>query len=70
MVLLLVGTIALTPPFAGIFLLDGIVGNIPFPLFYVLTVWLLLIAGAAALSRPLREGDSGVQPDETAEPER
>lgn len=70
MVLLLVGTIALLPPFAGIFLIDGVVGAIPFPVVYVFVTWIVLITGAAILSRPLREGDTTISPDETVDPGR
>lgn len=55
--LLLVGTLLLLPPFAGIFLVDGRIAGIPIPLAYVLAVWALLIAGAAILSSTLRDSD-------------
>ncbi len=55
--LLLVGTVALMPPIAGIFLINGTILGIPFTLLYVLAVWALLVIGAAALSRTLRDSD-------------
>ena len=58
--LLIVGTVLLTPPVVGIALVDGNVAGLPVPLLYVFVVWILLIAGAAALSRSLRDGDDSV----------
>lgn len=55
--ILLVGTVVLMPPVAGIFLIDGSVFGVPFLLVYIFTVWALLVAGAAMLSRTLRVGD-------------
>lgn len=56
-VLVLLGTALLMPPIAGVFLIDGMIAGLPIPMLYVFTVWILLIAGAAALSRALREGE-------------
>ena len=61
MVLLLIGTVLLMPPVAGVFLLDGAVGPIPVPLFYVFTVWIVLIVGTAVLARKLRDADSSAR---------
>ncbi len=55
--LVLVGTVLLMPPLVGVALIDGNFGGIPVPLLYVFAVWTLLIVGAAALSRPLRDSD-------------
>lgn len=55
--LLLIGAVALLPPLAGIFLIDGSVFGVPFPLVYVFAIWALLVAGAAGLSRALLVGD-------------
>ena len=55
--LLLIGTLLLLPPFASIFLIDGNVVGVPIPFAYILTVWALLIAGAALLSSTLGDGD-------------
>lgn len=65
MVLVLVGTLLLMPPLAGIMLIDGKIGGIPVPLLAIFAVWGALIAGAAALSRRLREADTaGAAPPE------
>ncbi len=56
LILPLAGLILLTPPVAGIFHLDVKIAGIPFTLVYLFAVWALLIAGAAALSRRLRDG--------------
>lgn len=54
-ILLLVGLALLVPPFAGIFQLDVRIAGIPFTALYLFLVWGMLIAGAAALSRRLRD---------------
>lgn len=56
--LLLAGILVLLPPIAGISLIEKKIGGVPFALLYVFAVWALLIAGAAALARPLRESES------------
>jgi hypothetical protein len=64
-----VGIAFLMPPIAGISLIDDNVGGIPFPLLYVFIVWAVLIAGAAALARPLRDSDKSTSgPAETPDP--
>lgn len=63
LILPLVGLILLTPPIAGIFELDARLAGVPVTVIYLFTVWALLIAGAAALSRRLRDAstdDGGV----------
>lgn len=55
LILPLVGALLFMPPIAGIFQVDGRVGGVPFLLVYLFAVWAALIAGAAALSRRLRE---------------
>jgi hypothetical protein len=62
LILPLVGLILLTPPLAGIFQLDAKIAGVPFTAIYLFAVWGLLIAGAAALSRQLRDG---AEPAET-----
>ena len=57
--LLLIGALLLLPPFASIFLIDGNVVGVPIPFAYILTVWALLIAGAALLASTLRDSDHG-----------
>ncbi len=76
LILPLAGLILLTPPVAGVFHLDAKIAGVPFTLVYLFAVWALLIAGAAALSRRLRDGgepgappapqDSAEQPDSGA----
>lgn len=67
-VLVLVGTVLLLPPVAGISLTDGSIGGIPAPLLYVFAVWAGLIAGAAALARTLLETEDSPSSTETPEP--
>lgn len=60
----LLGLVALLPPIAGIFQLDFTIAGIPFLVLYLFTVWALLIAGAALLSRRLHDdAQPGVEPD-------
>ena len=64
MILPLVGLILLTPPVAGVFQLEAKIAGVPFTAIYLFAVWALLIAGAAALSRRLRDGNEpGPAPD-------
>lgn len=58
LILPLVGLILLTPPFAGIFQLDVKIAGVPFTVIYLFVVWAILIAGAAMLSRQLRDGNT------------
>ena len=60
-VLLILGTVLLMPPVAGLALTDGSIAGIPVPLLYVFAVWMLLITGAAGLSRSLRDSDPQTQ---------
>ena len=63
--LALVGTVALMPPVVGVSLIEGNIGGVPAPLLYVFVVWSVLIAGAAALARPLldtEESPSSTEP--------
>ncbi len=55
LILPLAGVILLTPPVAGIFQLDAKIAGMPFTVLYLFAVWAILIAGAAALSRQLRD---------------
>ncbi len=57
LILPLAGLILLIPPVAGVFHLDTKIAGVPFTVVYLFAVWALLIAGAAALSRRLRDGD-------------
>ena len=55
--LLLVGIAFLMPPVAGISLVDHDIGGMPIPMLYLFAIWALLIVGAAALARSLRDND-------------
>lgn len=55
--LLIVGTVILMPPVIGISLTEGKIAGIPVPVLYVFVIWSALIAGAAALARPLLDTD-------------
>ena len=68
MALVLVGAVILMPPVIGISLIEGSLFGIPIPLLYVFAVWGALIAGAAALARPLLETDASPSSTETAPP--
>lgn len=56
--LLIVGTLLLLPPVAGISLVEARVFGVPFPLLYVFLVWAALIAGAARLAGRLQEDEN------------
>ena len=61
LILPLVGLILLMPPVAGVFHLNTTIAGLPFTVVYLFAVWAALIAGAAALSRRLRDGgESGI----------
>jgi len=63
LILPLAGLILLIPPVAWAFHLDARIAGVPFTLVYLFAVWALLIAGAAVLSRRLRDdGDPGGDP--------
>ncbi len=66
--LVLVGTLALLPPLAGISLTDGSIGGIPVPVLYVFVIWSALIAGAVALARPLLDTEEAASSTETHSP--
>ena len=53
MVLLITGVLLLTPPIAGIFLMDSKINGIPVTLIYISAVWAFLILGARLLARRL-----------------
>jgi len=67
LILPLVGLILLTPPVAGVFQLDAKIAGVPFTAIYLFAVWALLIAGAAALSRRLRDRNEPVAAKDLAE---
>lgn len=58
--LLIAGSVALLPPFAGISLIDAKIAGVPTPLLYIFLVWAMLITGAALLARPLRDSDAAI----------
>ena len=62
LILPLVGLILLMPPVAGGFHLEIMIAGLPFTGVYLFVVWAMLIAGAAALSRRLRDGDDSAAP--------
>ena len=68
-VLWVVGAAAILPPVAGISLVDGEIGGLPVPLVYIFIVWILLIAGAALLARPLLDADDAISSAEPADTE-
>lgn len=68
-VLVVVGTVVLMPPVAGISLTDGSIGGIPSPLLYVFVIWAALVAGAALLGRPLLDTEQSPSSTETHSPD-
>ncbi|MEQ9643230.1 MAG: hypothetical protein RIM84_24625 [Alphaproteobacteria bacterium] len=68
MVLVLVGTVLLMPPLVGSLLVDGKIGGIPIPLLAIFAIWGALIAGAAVLSRQLRETEAQATAPPDSEP--
>ena len=69
LILPLAGLILLIPPVAGVFHIEARIAGVPFTLVYLFAVWALLIAGAAALSRQLRDGaESGGEPGAPPKP--
>lgn len=65
--LVLVGMVLLMPPVVGVALVEGDIAGIPYPLLYIFVVWTLLIAGAAALSRPLRDSEDKTSPQDVSD---
>ena len=61
-VLLVLATVMILPPFVSISLVDTKIAGMPVPLLYVFVVWILLIVGAAFFARPLAESDQGQEP--------
>ena len=53
-ILPLIGIVLLLSPLTKIFQIDILINGIPFTLVYLFVVWGLLIAGAAYISRELR----------------
>jgi hypothetical protein len=51
--ILCLGVAALMPPIALIFGKPGFILGVPVPVLYIFGIWLLLVAGAVAISRIL-----------------
>lgn len=60
--LLLLGVVLLMPPLVRIAQIETTVFGLPFALVYLFAVWALLVLGAAALARPLRDSEKTVPP--------
>lgn len=63
--LVIAGATLLLPPVAGISLTGSSIGGFPVTLAYIFAVWIILIAGAAILAKPLARADD---PDATKNP--
>lgn len=63
--LIILGVVLLMPPIVRTSLFEGSIFGIPYTIFYMFTVWALLILGAAALSSGLRDSDKSLQSDAT-----
>jgi len=61
--LVLVGFALFMPPLASLSTIDIKIDGIPFTVVFLFLVWLLLIAGAMALARPLLNSDESMAPD-------
>ena len=59
--LLILGGVLLMPPIVRTSLFEGGIFGIPYTVFYMFTVWALLIAGAAILGPRLRDSDKSLQ---------
>jgi len=68
LVLPLLGILLLVSPLAGISQLDAKPFGVPFTLIYLFSVWAVLIAGACALARRLRDGDAAISPPDAPDP--
>lgn len=63
--LLIVGIVLLMPPIVRTSLFEGSILGIPYTVFYMFSVWALLIISAAIISPRLRDGDKSRQDDTT-----
>jgi len=61
--LLIVGFVLLMPPIVRTSLFEGSIFGIPYTVFYMFTVWALLISGAAIMAPRLRDNDKSRQGD-------
>ena len=64
--LLVVGFVLLMPPIVRTSLFEGHIFGIPYTVFYMFSVWALLILGAVIISPRLRDGDKSLQSDDKA----
>ena len=67
--LVLAGLVLLLPPVGAAALLDETVLGLPLPLVYVFSVWALLIAGGALISRKLQGDGEARETAPTASPQ-
>lgn len=65
MILPLVGSVLMLPPFAGIFDVDARIAGVPVALVYVGSVWIGLILAGAALAPGLHDGDEATAGEPT-----
>lgn len=65
--LLIVGGVLLMPPIVRTSLFEGSIFGIPYTVFYMFTVWALLILGAAIMAPRLRDSDKSRQADATSQ---
>jgi hypothetical protein len=61
-ILTLIGLLLLVPPIADVFQIDARIAGVPFTALYLFVVWGVLIVGAAALSKRLRDADETTSP--------
>lgn len=61
--LLIVGVILLMPPIVRTSLFEGSILGIPYTVFYMFTVWAMLIVCAALIAPRLRDSDKSRQGD-------
>ena len=61
--LLIVGAVLLMPPIVRTSLFEGSIFGIPYTVFYMFTVWAILIIGAAIIAPRLRDSDKSRQDD-------
>ncbi len=65
--LLIVGFILMMPPIVRTSLFEGSIFGIPYTVFYMFTVWALLIVGAAIMAPRLRDSDKSREGDSTGQ---
>lgn len=65
--LLIVGFILLMPPIVRTSLFEGSIFGIPYTVFYMFTVWAMLIIGAAIMAPRLLNNEKSQQDDPTSQ---